>query len=149
MSFKMGIGRPKFADSAGGWSERVESMYNADHPGRPGRYNIYLHYMAFLTAGSVEYHWTDGAKTGGRTPFVSCGRAQDFLPDLHKKIRTFREHRYVHGFSSAELVRDSYDILKFLGDCVPGSELERFLRITRAYLTQNEDECFSAAGEDH
>jgi hypothetical protein len=54
MPFKTGgFRRPKIADTTKTWTEKLESMYVADHPRYPSRYNIYLHYVAFLTAGTI------------------------------------------------------------------------------------------------
>jgi hypothetical protein len=119
-------------------------MYVADHSRYPSRYNTYLNYVAFLTAGTIEHHWTEEAKTDDHTPFVPLGRSEDFLPDLHKKMRTFRESRHIDGLSSSELVRHSYELLCFLGERVPKDELERFLTIARRFIMQNEDECLSS-----
>ena len=144
MSFKTGLRRPKFADTTKTWTEKLASTHIADHPRYPRRYNAYLHYVAFLTAGTIEHHWAEGAKPGGRTPFVPLGRIEDFLPDLHKKMRTFRESRHIDGLSSSELIRHSYELLGFLGERVPSDRLERFLTIARTFIMQNEDECLSS-----
>jgi hypothetical protein len=143
MPFKTGLRRPKSPDTAKTWTEKLEPMYVTDHPRYPTRYNTYLHHIAFLTAGAIEHHWTEGVKPHGRTPFIPLGRTEDFLLDLHKNMRTFRESRHVDGLSSSELVRHSYELLGFLGERVPNDELERFLAIARTYIMQNEDECLS------
>jgi hypothetical protein len=86
MPFKTGgFWRPKFADATKTWTEKLESMYAADHPRYPSQYNTYLNYTAFLTAGTLEHHWTEGVKTHGRAPFIPLGRDEGFLLDLHKK----------------------------------------------------------------
>lgn len=144
MSFKIGFRRPKSADAIGAWTERLESMYAADHPRYPRRYGVYLSYVAFLTAGIVEHHWAEGIKSRGRGPFVPLGVAEEFLPDLHRKMRAFRESRFIDGSSSSELTGHSYELLGFLVDRIPAEELERFLAMARTYIIQNEDECLSS-----
>jgi hypothetical protein len=144
MPFKTGFRRPRFADTTKTWVDRFESTYAADHPKYPSRYHTYLRYIAFLTAGTIEHHWAEAAKPDGSTPFVPLGRAEDFLPDLHKKMRAFRETRYVNGFSSSELLTGSYELLDFLVERVPGDAMDRFLAIARTYIMQNEDTCLAA-----
>jgi hypothetical protein len=119
-------------------------MYATDHPRYPNRYDAYLPYLAFLTAGIVEYQWTEGAKPDRRAPFVPLGRAEEFLPDLHRKMRSFRQCRHIDGPASSELVRHSYELLGFLTERIPGDNLECFLATARAYIKQNEDECLSS-----
>lgn len=144
MPFSTGFRRPKVADATTTWTERLESIYAADHPRYPGQYGIYLSYIAFLTAGTVEYHWAEGVKSGGRGPFAPLKGADGFLPDLHKKMRAFRESRHIDGPSSSELARHSYELLGFLADRVPEDELERYLATARTYVMQNEGECLSS-----
>jgi hypothetical protein len=144
MPFRTGFRRHGAADTTKPWAEKLEAMYVADHPRYPSQYNAYLHYIAFLTAGTIEHHWAEGDGPDHHPQFVPLGRTEDFLPDLHKKMRTFREHRYINGFSSPELVRDSYELLGLLGERVPSDNLERFLAIARTYITQHEDECLTA-----
>lgn len=144
MPFKTGFRRAKVGDAAKTWVEKLESMYAADHPRYPSRYNTYLQYVAFLAAGTVEYHWTEGVKPDGRTPFVPLGRTEDFLPDLHKKMRAFRESRYTNGLSSSELLKDSYELLDFLAERVPDDAMERFVATARTYIAQNEDKCLAS-----
>jgi hypothetical protein len=119
-------------------------MYAVDHPRYPSQYNTYLNYIAFLTAGTLEHHWTEGVKAHGRAPFVPLGRDEGFLLDLHKKMRAFRESRHIDGLSSSELVRHSYELLGFLGERVPSEKLNRFLAIARTYIMHYEDECLSS-----
>jgi hypothetical protein len=144
MPFNTGFRRAKFADTTKAWTERLESIYVTDHPRYPGRYDAYLSYIAFLTAGTIEHRWAEGLKPDGRSPFVPLGRSEDFLPDLHKKMRAFRQSRYINGSCSSELVRHSYELLGFLAERVPREKLERFLATARTYIMQNEDECLSS-----
>jgi hypothetical protein len=119
-------------------------MFNADHPRHPGRYDTYVNYVAFLTAGTIEHHWIEGVKAGGRGPFAPLKRDDAFLPDLHKQMRAFRESRHIDGPSSPELIKHSYELLRFLGERVPSDALERFLATARSYIMQHEDECLSS-----
>lgn|SRR5581483_5584939 len=144
MPFKSGFRRTKSAETTNTWTEKLESIYVEDHPRHPSSYNIYLPYIAFLTAGIVEHHWTEGIKANGRAPFEPLERPDDFLPDLHKKIRAFRESRHIDGRSSPELVRHSYELLGFLAERVPRGQLDRYLATARTYLRQNEDECLAS-----
>jgi hypothetical protein len=144
MPFNAGLRRSKRVDTTGAWTEKLESLYGADHPGHPGRFSTYVQYTAFLTAGTIEHHWTAGTTSDGRLPFVPVGRAEDFLPDLHQKMRSFRQSRHIHGISSPELVRQSCELLDFLGERVPPDKLQQFLAIARTYIMRNQDECFSA-----
>lgn len=142
MPFKTRVRRPKSTDLEKTWAEKLEPLHTTDHPRYPGQYNIYLGYIAFLTAGAVEHRWAEGSRADGRTPFVPVGaRPEDFLPDLHRKMRAFRESRVIDGLSSSELARHSYELLGFLGERVPGVELERHLAVARTYVMQNEDDC--------
>src|ERR1700712_5171551 len=143
MPFMTRVRRPRSATTAKAWTERLEPLYAADHPACPGRFNTYQSYVAFLTAGAVEHHWTEGVRTGGRPPFVAVGRADDFLPELHKKMRAFRESRAIDDLASSELARHSTELLSFLDERIPSDELERFLAIARTYVMQNEHGCLS------
>ena len=152
MSFTAGFRRQRsagttktqrVADAAKTWAEKLEPMYLADHPRYLNRYDVYLSYVAFLTAGTVEHHWSEGVKPDGRIPFIPLGRTEDFLPDLHKKMRAFRESRHIDGPASAELVRHSYELLGFLEERIPRDNLNRFLATARTYIFQNEAECLS------
>jgi hypothetical protein len=148
MLFNAGRRRSKRADATGAWTGKLESMYGADHPRHPGRYNAYLQCVAFLTAGIVEHHWTEGTTPDGHAPFIPRGRTEDFLSDLHKEMRAFRQIRHINGISSSELVRHSYELLGFLGEQVPNDDLERFLAMARTYIIQNEHECLSVKDAD-
>jgi hypothetical protein len=119
-------------------------MFIADHPRHSGRYDTYLNYIAFLTAGTIEHHWTEGVKAGGRAPFTLLRRNEAFLPDLQKQMRAFRESRHIDGLSSPELVRHSYELLGFLAERVPSDKLDWFLTIARRYIMQHEDGCLSS-----
>ena len=144
MAFPTGFRRPKSTDVCEAWRARLEATYLAEHPRIPGRYDTYLHFVAFLTAGSIEQCWTQGARAGGRAPFVPQGRSDDFLSGLHKQMRAFRESRHINGPDSAELTGHSYRLLNFMETHVPSNELERFLAIARAYIIQNANECLLA-----
>ena len=145
MPFTTGFRRPRFAHATKSWTDRFESMYAADHPKYPSRYETYLRYVAFLTAGTIEHHWAEGVKPDGQPPFIPVGPAEDFLPDLHKKMRMFRESRYANGFYSAELLNGARELLGFLVERVPGDAMDRFLATARAYILQNEDTCLAAS----
>lgn len=141
MPFPTGFRRPRSTDACEAWRLRLEATYLAEHPRIPDRYHTYLHFVAFLTAGFIEQSWSQGARAGGRAPFVPQGRIDDFLPGLHKQMRAFRETRHINGLDSAELTAHSYRLLSFLETHVPSDALERYLAIARAYIIQNENEC--------
>jgi hypothetical protein len=138
-----GFRRAKPVDPAKPWVDKLEPLFVSDHPRHPDRYDTYVNYVAFLTAGTIEGHWVEGVKTGGRGPFVPLRPDEAFLPDLHKHLRAFRESRHIDGLSSPELVRHSYELLGFLADRVPKDRLEGFLTVARRYVMAHEDECLS------
>jgi hypothetical protein len=143
MPLKSGFRRSKSADTVTPWADKLQSLFISDHPRHPGRYDTYVNYVAFLTAGTVEHHWVDGVKSGGRGPFTPLRRDEAFLPDLHKHLRAFRESRHIDGLSSPELLRHSYELLGFLAERVPSDKLEGFLTVARRYVIEHEDECLS------
>lgn len=141
MPFPTGFRRPTSTDDIEAWRARLEPTYIADHPRFPDRYNTYLHFVAFLAAGSIEQQWPQGTLPGGRVPFVPRGQIENFIPGLHKEIHAFRESRHINGLGSSKLTEHSYRLLSFLDKHVPSSHLERLLAIARSYIKQNESEC--------
>ena len=134
---------PKIAGEAKAWLDRLETVYADDHPNYLGRYDTYVQYVAFLTAGTIEHHWVEGANPDGGPPFVPRGNAEDFLFDLHKRMRAFRQSRHVNGLSSPELLKCAHELISFLVTRVPSDVMDRFLAVSRTYLMQHEAECFA------
>lgn len=143
MPSSAGHRRLGFTDAAKAWTDKLKPGYAADHPRHRNRFDTYVNYIAFLTAGAVENRWSEELEATGRPPFAPLKRPESFLLDLQQKIRSFRESRFVDGLSSPELVRHSFDLLNFLSERVPHADLERFLASARAYVLANEDECLT------
>lgn len=143
MPSSAGHRRLGFTDAAKAWTDKLKPGFVDDHPRHRKRFDTYVNYIAFLTAGAVEHHWSESAEATGQAPFAPLKRPDSFLLDLQQKIRSFRESRFVDGLSSPELVRHSFDLLNFLSERVPHEDLERYLAVARTYLRANEDECLN------
>jgi hypothetical protein len=143
MPSSAGHRRLGFTDAAKAWTDKLKPGFVADHPRHRKRFDAYVNYIAFLTAGAVEHQWSEAVESTGRPPFAPLKRPDSFLLDLQLKIRAFRESRFVDGLSSPELVRHSFDLLNFLSERVPHADLERYLAVARTYLRANEDECLT------
>ena len=143
MPSSAGHRRLGFTDAAKVWTDKLKPGFAADHPRHVKRFNTYVNYIAFLTAGTVEHDWSEGLEVTGRPPFAPLRRPESFLLDLQQKIRAFRESRFVDGLSTPELVRHSFDLLNFLSERVPHDDLERYLTSARLYIRANEDDCLT------
>jgi hypothetical protein len=91
--FRSGLRGSKPASSTKPWMDSLESRRASDHSKYADRYDTYIKYFAFLTAGTIEYRWSEGVEANGKAPFATSGRAQEFLPDLRKEMRAFRQTR--------------------------------------------------------
>ena len=142
MSFTLSIRRQRPEKSPDPWMTKLQSTLAGDHPEYPDSYEVYVSYVAFLTAGMIEQHWTEAVRSGV-PPFNPRGDRDAFLPDLQRKLRAFRESRHMNGLGSAELAQRSHDVLRFLDEQVPPDALERFFELARTYIRHNESDCLT------